>query len=268
MPASHSFLVTAVQMSQASEATGTLGRLSVDGVELAEPHTPLWFSIQAAAVMRYSEGAGASGMAGVGGLGGSPGCLPGAPLFTEVEAGTQQNYDSRCKLGAMLPQQQRVARAAMWQQQQEQSAAGGYGGPLQFAGIWPPPPPPLMAQQGAAGEAILQPLQFAAGGYGGPYEVGDSVVAPAAAVTGASEDSTWCRWWRPARPWRKSGVAAWRTAWLRGGGDDDDEEEEEEEEEEDASSRESIPVVVPADATLAKRSWCCSRTKTLTALCR
>ena len=104
MPASHSFLVTAVQMSQASEATGTLGRLSVDGVELAEPHTPSWFAIQAAAGTRYSEGTGASGMAGAGGLGGSPGCLPGAPLFTKVETGTQQNYDGRCKLGAMLPQ--------------------------------------------------------------------------------------------------------------------------------------------------------------------
>ena len=95
MPASHSFLVTAVQMSQASEATGKLGRLSVDGVELAEPHTPLWFAIQAAAGTRHSEGTGASGMAGAGGLGGSPECLPGAPLFTEVEVGTQQNYDDR-----------------------------------------------------------------------------------------------------------------------------------------------------------------------------
>ena len=116
MPASHSFLVTAVQMSQASEATGTLGRLSVDGVKLAEPHAPLWFATQVAAV--------------------------GAPLFTEVEAGTQQNYDGRFKLGAMSLQQPRVARAAMWQQQkqqqqQQQSAAGGCGGPPQFAGMWP-----------------------------------------------------------------------------------------------------------------------------------
>ena len=88
MPASHSFLVTAVQMFQASETMGTLGRLSGDGVELAEPYTPLWFAIQAAARMRYSEGTGASGMAGAGELGGSPGSLPGALLFTEVKAGT------------------------------------------------------------------------------------------------------------------------------------------------------------------------------------
>ena len=70
----------------------------------------------------------------------------------EVDAGTQQKYDGRCNLGAMLPQQQRVARAAMWQQQQQQqSAAGDYGGPPQFAGMWPPPPLPLTVQQGAAG---------------------------------------------------------------------------------------------------------------------
>ena len=46
------------------------GRLSVDGVELAEPHTPLWFAIQAAAGARYREGTGVSGMAGAGVLGG------------------------------------------------------------------------------------------------------------------------------------------------------------------------------------------------------
>ena len=45
--------------------------------------------------------------------------------------------------------------------------------PPQFAGVWPPSPPPLMAQQGAAGDVILQPQQFAAGGYGGPHEVGE-----------------------------------------------------------------------------------------------
>ena len=126
-----------------------------------------------------------------------------------------------------------------------------------------------MVQQGATGKATLQPQQFATGGYGGPHEVGgirrSLPPLPLLAhqrtardvVDGALHD-------------HGVGLVSKHGAQhgLGGGGNDDNGDEEEEEEDEDAPSGESIPVSVPTDATLTKRSWCCSRKKTPTALCR
>ena len=117
----------------------------------------------------------------------------------------------------------------------------------------------------------MQPQQFAAGGYDGPYEVGGirrslspmPLLVHQRTARGVDDGAL-----------HDHGVGLVSRHGAQhgsGGGDDDDnddeEEEEEEEEEEDASSGECIPVVVPADATLRKRSWCCSRTKTPTSLC-
>ena len=111
----------------------------------------------------------------------------------------------------------------------------------------------------------MQPQQFAAGGYGGPYEVGGirRSLPPLPLLTQQ----------RTARgvvggALHDHGVGLVSQHGAQHGSGEGGDDDEEEEDEEDPSSGEPIPVVVPADATLTKRSWCCSRTKTSTALCR